>query len=122
MQEVVKHIAKIFLLVSVLFWVTGVYGALGTDSRPQFRADSAYHHMRSESGSVRGKMMDSPFPVELRQQGRQIFAQTDMPQLLPVYTGAGTYYAAFRLNKGNNWITGLPKGTYYINGRKFRIS
>ena len=70
---------------------------------------------------VRGRMMTSPLPVTLRQQGRQICVQSRYNQLLPVYTENGTFYTAFRLSKGTNWLTGLPKGSYLINNRKFTI-
>lgn len=85
-------------------------------------ADSLYRRSPIEQSHIRIKMMSSPFPVELRQQGRQIYAGSRNNQILPVYTGTGAYYAAFRLSKGTNWINGLPRGTYYINGRKFKIS
>ncbi len=80
--------------------------------------------MRKEpvvNSEVRGRMMTSPLPVSIRQQGRQICVQSRYNQLLPVYTESGTFYTAFRLCKGTNWLTGLPKGTYLINNRKYTI-
>ena len=77
--------------------------------------------LSSEPNEMRGRMMTSPLPVTLRQQGRQICVQSRYNQLLPIYTEGGTFYTAFRLSKGTNWITGLPKGTYLINNRKFTI-
>ena len=86
-----------------------------TDSLTQSKA------LTSEPDEMRGRMMTSPLPVTLRQQGRQICVQSRYNQLLPIYTEGGTFYTAFRLSKGTNWITGLPKGTYLINNRKFTI-
>lgn len=80
--------------------------------------------MRShaEEPSPRMKMVSSPLPVEIRQQGRHLCVKSEHDQLLPVYTVQGTFYSAFRLLKGTNWINGLPRGTYYINHRKYTIS
>ena len=110
------------LLLSICLWGGGYVSAFGaTDSKHRVLQDT-FRRVQPEYGTLRSKMMNSPFPVELRQRGRQIFAQTKNAQILPVYTGTGSYYAAFRLTKGVNWISGLPRGTYYINGRKFTIS
>lgn len=87
------------------------------------RTDSINHQptLTPSNTEVRGRMMSSPLPVTMRQQGRQICVQSRYNQLLPVYTENGTFYTAVRLSKGTNWITGLPKGTYLINNRKFTI-
>lgn len=103
--------------------VQAVYAAPAReDAHRRTMADSTFRHVRVEQGGIRGRMMASPFPVTLRQEGRQIFAQSKNEQILPVYTGSGAYYATFRIYKGTNWINGLPRGTYFINGRKFTIS
>ena len=75
----------------------------------------------SQREEMRPRMMTSPLPVNIRQQGRQLCVQSRYNQLLPVYTEGGTFYTAFRLSKGTNWLSGLPKGTYLINNRKFTI-
>lgn len=114
-----------FLLV---LWIAFCATPALADTHRRVPTDTLSHRNRTtlvtyaEHGIPSGKMMASPFPVTLHQQGRQIFAHSRTVQLLPVYTSAGAYYAAFRLNKGTNWINGLPRGTYYINGRKFIIS
>lgn len=92
------------------------------DAHRRAVSDSTLKHVRVEHGTFRSRMMASPFPVELRQEGRQIYAQTKNEQILPIYTGTGAYYATFRIFRGVNWINGLPRGTYLINGRKFIIS
>lgn len=92
------------------------------DAHRRAVSDSTLRHVRVEQGTIRSRMMASPFPVELRLEGRQIYAQTKNEQILPIYTGTGVYYATFRIFKGVNWINGLPRGTYLINGRKFTIS
>mgnify|MGYP007057721887 CR=1 FL=1 len=36
-------------------------------------------------------------------------------------TKNGTFYLIVRLNKGTNWLNGLPKGKYFINNRLLAI-
>lgn len=77
--------------------------------------------LTQQGSEVHPRMMTSPLPVSIRQQGRQLCVQSRYNQLLPVYTENGTFYTAVRLSKGTNWISGLPKGSYLINNRKFTI-
>lgn len=70
----------------------------------------------------RGPLMSSPLPVSIRQQGRQLCVTSRYNQLLPVYSANGTYYQAFRIIKGTNWLTGLPKGAYIINNQRYVIN
>ncbi len=77
--------------------------------------------LSAQNPEVQSRMMTSPLPVSLRQQGRQICVQSRYNQILPIYTEGGVFYTAFRLSKGTNWLSGLPKGTYFINNRKFTI-
>ena len=109
----------VVLLMAYVMFVVMVQAAL---AQPQ-RTDSLTQNktLSTEPNEMRGRMMTSPLPVTLRQQGRQICVQSRYNQLLPIYTEGGTFYTAFRLSKGTNWITGLPKGTYLINNRKFTI-
>ena len=67
-------------------------------------------------------MMSSPLPVSIRQQGRQLCVTSRYNQLLPVYSANGVYYSAFRLAKGTNWLTGLPRGGYIINTKRYGIN
>lgn len=120
-RDMKKNNQNIFvvLLMSCVMLLAMVQVAIAqpqrTDSLTQSKA------LTSEPDEMRGRMMTSPLPVTLRQQGRQICVQSRYNQLLPIYTEGGTFYTAFRLSKGTNWITGLPKGTYLINNRKFTI-
>lgn len=114
-----NHNIFVVLLMACVMFVVMVQAAL---AQPQ-RTDSLTQNktLSTEPNEMRGRMMTSPLPVTLRQQGRQICVQSRYNQLLPIYTEGGTFYTAFRLSKGTNWITGLPKGTYLINNRKFTI-
>jgi hypothetical protein len=72
--------------------------------------------------NLRHRMMTSPAPVEIHQQGRHLCITSRYAQLLPVYNASGTLYSSFRLAKGTNWLSGLPRGSYFINNRKFTIN
>lgn len=74
-----------------------------------------------ELPSVRTRMMMSPWPVEIQQRGRHLCVESDRSQLLPVYTGTGSFFTAFRLQRGTNWLGGLPRGTYIINHKQITI-
>lgn len=86
------------------------------------RADTLRHHSPIEVHDMRSRMMTSPRPVSIRQQGRLLCVESQVPQLLPIYTYNGTFYTAFRLTKGTNWLGGLPRGRYIINNRHFAIN
>ncbi len=55
-------------------------------------------------------------------KGGSLLVTSQHSQMLPVYKGNGVFYGLFRLNKGTNWISGLPKGTYIINNSKVTVS
>ena len=77
---------------------------------------------RVEMPHLRMPMMTSALPVEIRQQGRQLCIKSRYNQLLPIYTASGMLYSSMRLNKGTNWLTGLPRGAYLINNRRYTIN
>ena len=68
------------------------------------------------------KMNTSAFPVQITVMGRAVQIQSDYNQLLPIYTGNGVLYLTARLNKGTNWLGGLPRGRYFINNRPLTIN
>lgn len=68
-----------------------------------------------------GKMSSSAYPVKISITGRVVQIQSDRSQLLPIYTNTGVLYMTARLNKGTNWIGGLPRGRYFINNRPITI-
>ena len=77
---------------------------------------------RIEVPQLRSRMMTSPLPVEIRQQGRQLCIKSQYNQMLPIYTANGTFYSSMRLTNGTNWLTGLPRGAYMINNRRYTIN
>ena len=68
------------------------------------------------------KMNTSAFPVQITVTGRVVQIQSDHNQLLPIYTHNGVLYITARLNKGTNWLGGLPRGHYFINNRPLTIN
>ena len=90
--------------------------------RRRINQDSSYLMVRRmEVPQLRSRMMTSPLPVEIRQQGRQLCIKSQYNQMLPIYTAGGTYYSSMRLTKGTNWLTGLPRGAYMINNQRYTI-
>lgn len=71
--------------------------------------------------TIKTKMLNSTFPVTIQLKGTRLCVTSKYVQLLPVYNEKGVFYGMFRLNKGTNWISGLPKGVYYVNNRKISI-
>jgi hypothetical protein len=68
------------------------------------------------------RLATSPKPVSIKIQGSKLFVQSDVCQFLPVYRKTGAFYCTFRLTKGTNVLSGLPKGIYVINNKKFVLS
>ncbi|MBO7067748.1 MAG: hypothetical protein J6W52_03585 [Bacteroidaceae bacterium] len=69
-----------------------------------------------------GRMSCSTFPVKIHTSGRAVQIQSEHSQILPIYTRTGAFYMAVRLNKGVNWLNGLPRGHYFINNRPITIN
>lgn len=92
------------------------------DSLQRQRANELQPQTRHELPDFRHRMITSPQPVEIRQQGRNLCVTSRYNQLLPVYTSGGLLYSSFRLNKGTNWLSGLPRGSYIINHKRFTIN
>ena len=115
------------LLIAALAMANGAYAAYkphGSYENPEKRPrrDTLVREVSREVHGFRNRMMTSSLPVEIEKQGRQLCITSKYNQLLPVYRDNGTFYTAFRVAKGTNWLTGLPKGTYIINNRRFTIS
>lgn len=72
--------------------------------------------------TIKNKMASSAFPIKVSVRGKIIRVESNNYQILPIYNKNGVFFSIFRLNKGVNWINGLPKGTYFINNSKIVIS
>lgn len=67
--------------------------------------------------SQKRKMSNSAFPVQISKMGNALKIQSDHNQILPIYTQSGAFYMVMRLTKGTNFLSGLPRGRYFINNR-----
>lgn len=67
------------------------------------------------------QMASSAFPVRMVVKGSSLCVTSDYSQILPIYTRGGSFYMAMRLNKGLNWLNGLPRGRYLINRQQISI-
>ena len=68
------------------------------------------------------KRVSSTYPIKIKMKGRSLLVTSQHVQMLPIYKDNGVCYGLFRFNKGTNWISGLPKGTYIINNAKITVS
>ena len=89
--------------------------------KPQ-KPDTLALTIPSPEMSTSRKMSTSAFPVQITVNGRVVQIQSDHSQLLPIYTNTGVLYLTTRLNKGTNWLGGLPRGRYFINNRPITIN
>lgn len=121
----IKRLALTLVVVVASAW----FGTLAADEMRQTIQVPRQHPdtllplaRRTEVPQLPSRMMTSPLPVEIMQQGRQLRIKSRYNQLLPIYTASGTYYSSMRLSKGTNWLTGLPRGAYMINNRRYTIN
>lgn len=68
------------------------------------------------------KKTSSPYPVKIETKGSALLVTSRHTQMLPIYKENGVFYGLFRIDKGTNWINGLPKGIYLINNYKVKVS
>lgn len=92
-----------------------------TDSlRP--RKNELTHNLRSNEMQQSNRMRSSAFPVQLIVRGRSVSIVSNHEQTLPIYTQMGTFYMAMHLSKGTNWLSGLPRGNYFINRQLITVN
>lgn len=118
-HNTVQRWSRLLLLCAALGY--GAQRLYAVAPGPDGTGDTLVHKTTAEVQGMHTRMVGSSLPVQIRQQGRQLCVQTRYNQLLPVYRADGSFYSAFRLSKGTNWLNGLPKGTYIINNRRFTI-
>lgn len=119
MQKAIKY-----LLLTLMAVVVMSIDAAAITSGPEDSAapsDTIVDRRQSEGIDMQVRMVQSAYPVQINIVGNAISIKSNYNQILPIYTEGGAFYAAFRLNKGTNWLSGLPRGTYYINNRKVTI-
>jgi len=111
----------LLLLVAILCW-PAEGAARKRKVRVHRNPDSLAVVMLSPETSSSRKMNTSAYPVQISVTGRAVQIQSDHNQILPIYTGNGVLYLIARLNKGSNWLGGLPRGRYFINNRPITIN
>lgn len=121
--NMMKGILVILMLVGALLEVTAAAPASfqHKTERTQ-RQDSTIRVPQKERDRVVSrKMSHSAYPVQMSVVGNAVRVESPESQILPIYTHTGTFYLIVRLNKGTNWLNGLPKGRYFINNRLIAI-
>ena len=114
---VVRTIALLFALLVLL-----PIGASMRKKRVITKPDTTSLVEKIQDFGQTGRMSCSTFPVKIHTSGRAVQIQSDHNQILPIYTRAGAFFMAVRLNKGMNWLNGLPRGHYFINNRPITIN
>lgn len=123
-----KIFVKSFRIIGVLLFVLSLsVKELSAHAVPSAYASDTLQIYRNtgvgEGNNVlKTKMLHSAFPVQIKVRGKSMQVISKFNQVLPVYNAGGAFYGVFKLNKGTNWINGLPRGTYYINNTKITIS
>lgn len=114
-----KKILTIFMLVGALLHIAAVAPTAVCRRKPLVQKQDSIVRLAPREGDteVRRKMSTSAYPVQMNVVGSALRVQSPENQILPVYTGTGSFYLFMRLNKGVNWLNGLPRGRYFINNR-----
>lgn len=118
-----KGILVILMLVGALLEITAAApaGFLHKTERTQKQDTTIRVIQRDGDRSISRKMSYSAYPVQMSMVGNAVRVESPENQILPIYTHTGTFYLIVRLNKGTNWLNGLPKGRYFINNRLIAI-
>ncbi len=114
-----KSILTVFMLIGAVLHIVAV-APVGVCARePMSQVPDSIVRVVPREGDkvVRRRMSTSAYPVQLKVVGNAVRAQSPESQILPVYTVNGAFYLFMRLNKGVNWLNGLPRGRYFINNQ-----
>ncbi|MCH5168712.1 MAG: hypothetical protein J1F27_03650 [Prevotellaceae bacterium] len=112
---------RTFLLLLAIAMCWPAYGAV-RKRRVSRSPDTLMVPFMQPEMPLSKKMNTSIFPVQITTTGRMVQIQSDHNQLLPIYTRSGALFLTARLNKGTNWLGGLPRGHYFINNRPITIN
>lgn len=123
MLYVFKCVIKVVLLFSASLFVADLSTASAEQQiRRSHRTEDSLTFPRSlQDFRERSRMTVSAYPVRMYVDGRVLRIHSDYNQILPIYTQSGSFYMAMRLSKGTNWLSGLPRGRYFINNRLLTI-
>ncbi len=114
-----KSLTTIFILIGAMLHIAAEAPAGVSRRKPVSQKRDSIVKVTPRDGEVkvRNKMATSSYPVQLDVVGNAVRVQSPQSQILPIYTANGTFYVFMRLNKGVNWLNGLPRGRYFINNR-----
>ena len=117
-----KRLLMIFLMAGMISGVAAMPLGVTKSNTDATHLDSISQSFQGEGGKViRRRMSHSAYPVRVQMVGNAVKVDSPEAQLLPIYTHAGAFYLILRLNKGTNWVSGLPEGKYFINSRLVTI-
>lgn len=120
-KSVQLHKRFLAVLIGALIVTAKVFSASAEHALPQDTLQGMSVPSVEMGGMLKKQMATSPFPIQMKMQGRSVCVRSNYNQVLPIYNRYGGFYALFRLSKGVNWINGIPQGIYYINNRKVVI-
>lgn len=103
------------LLVVLLAFASTMLASLQKDDTLQSKDNSSVQMIPVGEMLRSGRMHSSAFPIQMMVRGRSVSIVSEHEQTLPIYTQTGTLYMAMHLSKGTNWLSGLPRGKYFIN-------
>lgn len=118
-KDVVRCIFVWILMLTLAF---SAEAALKEQTKARVPADTVPLRVRMQDFNQNRRMISSAYPVKIHVIGRAVQVQSDHSQILPIYTRSGAFYMVARLNKGVNWINGLPRGHYFINNRPVTVN
>ena len=119
-----RRVIKLILLMALVLCLSAAAGAWPVKRSRKVNQIPDTMSLRAPRMEMSGgrRMSLSAYPVQMFITGRAIRIQSDHNQILPIYTGSGALYMAMRLSKGTNWLSGLPRGRYFINNRPIVIN
>lgn len=119
-----KYCLAIVMLVSSLLSFSARFFAIAVNQINEVQVSDTVRKVNFTEGGkvVRHKMSHSVSPIRVHVVGKSIRIESSEKQILPIYNQKGMFYLLFRLNKGTNWLNGLPKGGYYINGKLVNVN
>ena len=117
-----KRIAVRSVVLAVALMVLLPIGASMRKKRVVAKMDTTTLADKMQDFGRTGRMSCSTFPVKIHTIGRAVQIQSDHNQILPIYKRDGAFYRVVHLNKGLNWLNGLPRGHYFINNRPITIN
>ena len=112
----------LMLLCPLLHKQAGTLACAEGTNKTRVRKDSLItNNLQTTDQLEYHKMSHSAYPVQMKVIGKAMRVDSPERQILPVYSENGTFYLIMRLNKGTNWLNGLPIGKYFITHRIVEI-